>query len=107
MINAYVSSSNINRVGWAHKVLYIEFNHGGVYAYKEVDFKVYADLISAESVGQFFHQNIRYKFEYTKLDYNPFAPKVKAKDNADFAFREKLETKRMRIERQLKEGQHA
>jgi len=40
MINSYISSSNIARVGWANKVLYVEFNHGGVYAYKNADFKV-------------------------------------------------------------------
>ena len=43
-------------------------------------------------------------YEYTKLDYNPFAPKVKAKTNAQFEYREKLETKKMRIEKLLKEG---
>ena len=108
MINSYISSSNIARVGWANKVLYVEFNHGGVYAYKNADFKVYADLIAAESVGQHFHKNIRYAYEYTKLDYDPFAPRVKAKVNAEFEFREKLETKKMRIEKMLrKEGEHA
>ena len=107
MINTYVSSSNIARVGWANKVLYVEFNHGGVYAYKEVDFKAYADLVAAESVGQHFHKNIRYAYEYTKLEYNPFAPKVKAKTNSQFEFREKLETKKMRVEKMLKEGSNA
>jgi hypothetical protein len=104
MINSYVSSSNICRVGWANRVLYVEFNHGGTYAYKNADFKVYADLIAAESPGQHFQKGIRYAYEYTKIDYNPFAPKVKAKTNAQFEYRGKLETKKMRIEKLLKEG---
>lgn len=104
MINTYVSSSNINRVGWANKVLYVQFNHGGVYAYKEADFSVYANLVAAESVGQHFHQNIRYNFEYVKLDYDPFAPKVKAKVNSQFEYNEKLETKKMRIEKLLQKA---
>ncbi len=107
MINSYVSSSNIARVGWANRVLYVEFNHGGVYAYKNADFKVYADLIAAESPGQHFHKAIRYAFEYVQLGYNPFAPKVKAKVNSQFEYREKLETKKMRIEKLLKEKNHA
>ena len=106
MINSYISSSNIARVGWANRVLYVEFNHGGVYAYKNADFKVYADLIAAESAGQHFHQNIRYNFEYVKLDYDPFAHKVKAKVNSEFSYNEKLETKKMRIEKMLKEKAH-
>ena len=104
MINSYISSSNIARVGWANKVLYVEFNHGGVYAYKNADFKVYADLIAAESAGQHFHQNIRYAYEYTKLDYDPFAPRVKAKTNSEFQYREKLETKKMRVEKLLQKA---
>ena len=107
MINSYVSSSNIARVGWANRVLYVEFNHGGVYAYKEADFNVYANLVAAESVGQHFHKNIRYNFEYTKLDYDPFAPRVKAKVNSEFEYREKLSTKKMRIEKLLKESSNA
>ena len=107
MINTYVSSSNINRVGWANKVLYVEFNHGGAYAYKNADFNDYIKLVTAESVGQHFHQNIRYKFEYTKLDYDPFAPKVKAKTNDQFIYQPTLETKKMRVERILKEAQNA
>ena len=106
MIHSYISSSNISRAGWANKVLYVEFNHGGVYAYKEADFKVYANLVAAESAGQYFHQNIRYNFEYVKLDYDPFAHKVKAKVNSQFSYKEKLETKKMRVEKLLKEKSH-
>ena len=97
MINTYISSSNINRVGWANRVLYVEFKHGGAYAYKNIDFSVYAKLVAAESVGQHFHKEIRYAYEYTKLDYDPFAPRVKAKTNAQFEFKPTLTTKKMRI----------
>ena len=47
-----------------------------------------------------------YAYEYTKLDYDPFAPRVKAKTNSEFQYREKLETKKMRVEKLLKEKAH-
>lgn len=92
MINAYISSSNIDRVGWAKNVLYVEFNSGTIYAYKAAPFKAYLDLIAAESVGQHFHRHIRNVYEYVKIDYNPFV--TKSKGGNEFTFGPSIETKR-------------
>lgn len=56
-----VNSSNLASVGYdaATQTLEIEFNHGGVYQYYNVDESVYTDLISAGSIGSYFSHNIR------------------------------------------------
>ena len=75
MLNTYIVSSNIARVGWSRNTLYIEFNSGTRYAYDHVPIKDYWELVKAESVGQHFHQNIRKTYQYTKIDYDPFTEK--------------------------------
>jgi len=75
MIHTYVSSSNIQRLGWKNKTLFIQFNSGEVYSYDSVDFVTYQALAEADSVGQHFHRFVRSRFNYTKLDHNPFEPK--------------------------------
>ena len=74
MIKAtYVGSSNLDCVGYQRGTLYVRFVKGGAYKYNKVPFPLYQELISAESVGQHFHQNIRTAFEYERLTEDPFA----------------------------------
>ena len=73
MLNTYISSSNIHRVGWQRGTLYIEFNSGTIYAYDHVPFAQYLLLAGADSVGQHFHKYIKTEYQYVKLDYDPFA----------------------------------
>ncbi len=65
-----VSSTNIESVGYDEdkKMLEILFRGSGVYAYFDVSKKVYQELVSADSVGKYFHQNILNKFKYEKVN---------------------------------------
>ena len=47
-------------------VLSICFNNGGVYEYIDVPEKVYNELIAAPSAGKFFHNNIKYNFQFLR-----------------------------------------
>ena len=63
-----VSSSNLVSVGYeeASSTLEIEFN-SGVYQYYDVPSNVYTELMSASSLGSYFHHNIKGKFPYRKM----------------------------------------
>jgi hypothetical protein len=62
------SSSNIAAVGYDtdERKLAVEFKGGGTYQYDEVPITTYTDLLTAESMGKFFHANIKGKFECRK-----------------------------------------
>ncbi len=64
-----VSSSDLASVGYEKndQILEIEFNNGGVYQYDCVPLDVYENLISAGSLGQYFHQNIKNIYSCTKV----------------------------------------
>lgn len=69
----FVSSSNLDAIGYHRGDLYIRFKNGGVYAYQNVPFPVYAELEKAESVGKAFHALIRDAYPFSKLDSDPFS----------------------------------
>ena len=64
-----VVSSNIISVGYDKEslILEIEFKGNTVYQYTDVDERTYEELIAANSVGKYFHQNIRNEFSFTKV----------------------------------------
>ena len=72
MIRQYVSSSNVEVVGHHRGKLYVKFLNGSAYAYDNVPLPVYLDLVAAESVGKHFCANIKGKYNFSKLDYDPF-----------------------------------
>jgi hypothetical protein len=47
-------------------VLELEFRSGAVYRYAGVPEQVYLELLSAESKGRYFNQQIRNRFPYAK-----------------------------------------
>lgn len=49
------------------KVLTLTFNSGGTYEYKDVPEEVFKDMLAAESVGKYFHSNIKGKYETEKV----------------------------------------
>lgn len=66
-----VTSTNLASVGYKkrEKTLEIRFkSNGSVYQYKDVPEDVYNNLMSAESKGQFLHNNIRGVYQYERLD---------------------------------------
>lgn len=55
-----VKSSNVASVGYDEgaKVLEVQFLSGGIYQYPGVEPQTHLDLMGAESIGGFVHQNI-------------------------------------------------
>ena len=72
MLNTYIVSSNVERVGYKYGKLFVQFKSGIVYAYDKVDQSLYESFVAAESAGKFFHKFIRSAYKYTKLANNPF-----------------------------------
>lgn len=65
-----VSSSYIGEVGYdeENQILYVRFLNGSLYIYKEVPDYEFDDLLNASSKGQFLHYNIKYEYEYERLE---------------------------------------
>ena len=59
-----LQSNPLKRVAYKNEVLYVEFNDGAQWQYIGVPDHVYNDLISAESKGTYFNQNIRNNYSY-------------------------------------------
>jgi len=51
------------------KYLLVRFNNDSLYGYFNVPPKLFKELLQANSVGKFFHHNIRTSFEFEKVDY--------------------------------------
>ena len=64
-----VSSSQISAYGYdeADRTLAIEFKDGGLYHYFEVAPDVAQAMGTAQSVGSFFHREIRAHYRYQKI----------------------------------------
>lgn len=64
-----VASSHIAAVGYddSEQVLEVEFQDGSVYSYTGVPHATYHQLITAGSVGKFFYQNIRDRFDAERV----------------------------------------
>ncbi len=63
-----VISSNIREIGHTaidgeKGELYLRFNNGSLFSYTDVPEDVYQQLRIADSVGKFYHSEIRGKFE--------------------------------------------
>lgn len=60
-----VKSSNIEAIGYDEhtKTLKIKFKSGGTHSYADVPKLDYERLLSAQSIGKYFHANIRNKFK--------------------------------------------
>lgn len=69
MIRQQVRSSSLRAVGYdpEAKTLEIEFVHGEVYEYLNVDSETYQSLLSAESLGAYFQTHIRLKFVHHRI----------------------------------------
>lgn len=69
MDRVFVSSSNLNSVGYdaPSLTLEVEFKDGALYQYFDVPASVHQELVSAASVGQYFSQNIRNSYRYARL----------------------------------------
>jgi len=61
--------SNANMVMYdiSRKLLFIEFNKGSIYAYKDIPESIYRKLVKAPSFGSYLHHNIKDKYAYYPL----------------------------------------
>lgn len=68
-----VKSSNIQAVGYdlATHTLDVHFKNGTRFRYARVPAEVHAALMAAESLGSYFHQHIRSRYEGVKLTGEP------------------------------------
>ena len=57
-----VSSHAMRSVGYQRRTLEIEFESGNVYRYFDVPPALYRAFITAESLGEFFNEEIRDRF---------------------------------------------
>lgn len=62
-----VKSSNIKAIGWEDNVLVIEFNNSTKYSYDDVSKEEYDNFINADSIGSYYHKNIKGKYTSNKL----------------------------------------
>ena len=60
-----VKSSNIKAVGYDEitQKMRVEFFSGGLYEYDKVPRNTFLAFMKAESLGKYFHKNIRGKFD--------------------------------------------
>ncbi len=65
-----VSSSNLRSVGFDREamVLEVEFHSGGIYQYFGVPEHVYANLVEASSLGQYFNANIKNVYRWRRVN---------------------------------------
>lgn len=61
-----VQSSNIISIGYDDNNLYVNYK-SGTYKYENVDKSVYESLMNAESKGRFMNENIKGKYNYTRV----------------------------------------
>ena len=62
-----VQSSMISEINYGEKRLTVVFNNGSEYAYEGVPTKIYEDFSKAESKGKYFHENINYRYNYSRI----------------------------------------
>lgn len=61
-----VKSSNIISIGHDGINLYVNYK-SGTYKYENVDKPVYESLLSSESKGRFMNENIKGKYNYSRV----------------------------------------
>lgn len=64
-----VISSNVAEVGYdpATMTLEVAFHSGSVYQYFDVPELLYQEMLHAESVGRFLHEQIKNSYRYAKI----------------------------------------
>ena len=62
-----VESSHIADVDWEDGILRVSFVKGGVYEYQDVEIGLFKEFLLAPSKGEFFRQNVKGKYDYTRV----------------------------------------
>lgn len=63
-----LDSSNLAAAGYdpATQVLRVQFKNGSIYDYSQVHPEIANGLFSADSAGQYLHQQIKGRYEHTR-----------------------------------------
>lgn len=67
-----VTSSNIAKAAHDGANLFLLFNSGIAYKYDGVPEAIYRALVGADSVGSYFHKNVRNIFRHERLEVHQF-----------------------------------
>ncbi len=62
-----VESSTVNAISYKNNILFVRFNNGGVYMYEGISEELYESFKNSESKGKFLNENIKNKYECSKL----------------------------------------
>lgn len=62
-----VQSSIISEIDYDGTDLTIAFNNGRVYVYENVPASVYEGLANADSKGQYFHESVNGRYNYSRV----------------------------------------
>jgi hypothetical protein len=65
-----VTSSNLAEISFEfdEDVLEVKFVKGATYYYYDVPELVYKKLLKAKSKGKYFHDNVRFSYDYQRID---------------------------------------
>lgn len=65
-----VKSSNIAALGYdpEAKALTVQFKSGALHRYADVPPETHAEMLDAESIGKYFHANVRSAFKSSPVD---------------------------------------
>ena len=63
-----VKSSNIDSVGYENENLYIQYQSGAIYKYKNVPKVIYESLMDSDSKGRFMNSEIKNKYLFERLN---------------------------------------
>lgn len=64
-----VDSSIISSIGYdkSNELVYVKFNNGSLYEYKDVPQDMFDNLLNAPSIGSYLHHHFKDVFSYKKL----------------------------------------
>ena len=63
-----LKASNVYKIRWDENNLFVHFNNGGVYQYKDIPEKISVGMSEAESPGSFLHTEIKGNYLYEKIN---------------------------------------
>ncbi len=65
-----VVSSNVAQIGYDEneRMVYVRFNNGMLYTYKEVPLIEYEGLINAPSIGSYINKNFKNVYSYERIE---------------------------------------
>ena len=62
-----VQSSTISEINYDGKLLTVSFTNGREYVYEDVPADIYEAFTQADSKGKYFHENINYRYNYSRI----------------------------------------